>query len=35
MVGAVGPGATHEPTTIAEELWNRHTRRDQPLVVLR
>ncbi|WP_433178796.1 TnsA-like heteromeric transposase endonuclease subunit [Actinoallomurus sp. CA-150999] len=35
IVGAVGPGARHEPDAVADELWRRHTGRDQPLVVLR
>ncbi|MFC4908278.1 SDR family NAD(P)-dependent oxidoreductase [Actinomadura gamaensis] len=35
IVGAIGPGAHHEPDAVAGELWRRHTDRDQPLVVLR
>ncbi|MGW1030444.1 SDR family NAD(P)-dependent oxidoreductase [Streptomyces sp. NPDC002577] len=35
VVGPVGPGARHEPDAVADELWRLHTRRDQPLVVLR
>jgi hypothetical protein len=34
-VGAVGPDVRHRPEDVAEELWQRHARRDQPLVVLR
>jgi hypothetical protein len=35
VVGPIGPGARHEPDAVAQELWRRHTERDQPLVVLR
>lgn len=35
VVGAIGPGLTHEPAAVAEELWNRWRRRDEPLIVLR
>lgn len=35
IVGAVGPDGPHRPEDVAEELWRRHERRDQPLVVLR
>lgn len=35
IVGAVGRGERHEPAAVADELWRRHTERDQPLVVLR
>ncbi|MFD6161969.1 SDR family NAD(P)-dependent oxidoreductase [Nocardia sp. NPDC060256] len=35
VVGPIGPGARHEPDAVAEELWQLHTTRDQPLLVLR
>ncbi|MER8160839.1 hypothetical protein [Streptomyces sp. NPDC094472] len=35
VVGPIGPGARHEPDAVADELWQMHTRRDQPLFVLR
>jgi hypothetical protein len=35
VVGPIGPGARHEPDAVADELWQLHTRRDQPLLVLR
>ncbi|MFL6118421.1 SDR family NAD(P)-dependent oxidoreductase [Actinophytocola sp.] len=35
VVGPIGPGARHEPDTVAQELWRLHTERDQPLVILR
>ncbi|WP_406430766.1 SDR family NAD(P)-dependent oxidoreductase [Streptomyces sp. NBC_00631] len=35
VVGPIGPGARHEPDAVADRLWQLHTRRDQPLLVLR
>src|SRR6478672_8064792 len=35
IVGAVGPGKTHEPAAIAEQLWNRHVDREELQTVLR
>ncbi|MFI7000726.1 SDR family NAD(P)-dependent oxidoreductase [Nocardia sp. NPDC050175] len=35
VVGPIAPGARHEPDAVAEELWQLHTARDQPLLVLR
>jgi short-subunit dehydrogenase len=35
IVGPIGPGARHEPDTVAEHLWQRHIRRDDALTILR
>ncbi len=35
VVGPIGPGAGHEPDGVAQELWQLHTTRDQPLLILR
>ncbi|AYF77006.1 SDR family NAD(P)-dependent oxidoreductase [Nocardia yunnanensis] len=35
IVGPLGPGALHEPDTVAQHLWCMHTDRGQPLTVLR
>ncbi|MEV5746591.1 SDR family NAD(P)-dependent oxidoreductase [Actinoallomurus sp. NPDC052308] len=34
VVGAVGPGLTHEPDDIAEHLWSQHTARTETVSVL-
>ncbi|MGP4048453.1 SDR family NAD(P)-dependent oxidoreductase [Streptomyces sp. 2A115] len=35
VVGPIGRGATHEPDEVAQELWQLHTTRDRPLLILR
>ncbi|MGW0083622.1 SDR family NAD(P)-dependent oxidoreductase [Streptomyces sp. NPDC003393] len=35
VVGPIGPGARHEPDDVAQELWQLHTERAQPLLILR
>ena len=35
IVGAVGPGAQHEPAAIAEQLWRQHVDRGELQTVLR
>jgi NADP-dependent 3-hydroxy acid dehydrogenase YdfG len=35
VVGPIGPGARHESGEVAERLWQLHTVRDRPLLVLR
>ncbi|MER6926200.1 dehydrogenase, partial [Streptomyces spiralis] len=35
VVGPIGPGARHEPDDVAQELWQLHTERAQPLFILR
>ncbi|MCO5969474.1 SDR family NAD(P)-dependent oxidoreductase [Actinoallomurus soli] len=34
IVGAVGPGLTHEPDDIAEHLWHQHAARREPVTVV-
>ncbi|MFF4055541.1 SDR family NAD(P)-dependent oxidoreductase [Streptomyces sp. NPDC001668] len=35
VVGPIGPGARHEPDEVARHLWQLHTTRDRPLLVMR
>ncbi|WP_345352893.1 hypothetical protein [Actinoallomurus liliacearum] len=34
VVGAVGPGLTHEPDDVAEHLWSQHASRTETVSVL-
>jgi NADP-dependent 3-hydroxy acid dehydrogenase YdfG len=34
IVGAIGPGAKHEPADVAEHMWRRHVERDDAMTVI-